>query len=72
MTKEEIDKELELEDYDKYERINHDFKFWLLERLGGCTILAISVILGLGLLCCIGVVGMLAVKVLMWFYGLIF
>ena len=72
MTKEEIDKELELEDYNKYERISHDFKFWLLERLSGCTILAISVILGFGLVCCVGTLGMLAVNVLMWFYELIF
>lgn len=72
MTKEEIDMGLELEDYKKYERINHDFKFWLFERLSGCTIVALCVIFGLGLLCCIGVLGMLAVKVMMWFYGLIF
>ena len=72
MTKEEIDKGLELEDYKKYERISHDFKFWLLERLSGCTILAISVIFGLGLLCCVGALGMLVTKFLMWFYGLLF
>ena len=72
MTKEEIDKELELEDYKKYERIDHDFKFWVIERLGGCFILSLSIIFGLGALCCAGMLGMIAIKILIWFYEVLF
>lgn len=72
MTREEIYKELELEDYKKYERIDHDFKFWVIERLSGCFILSLSIIFGLGALCCAGMLGMIAIKILIWFYEVLF
>ena len=64
MTKEEIEKELELED--------HNFKFKLIERLNSSTLFVLSIVLGLGLLCFVGILGMLSVKFLMWFYGVLF
>lgn len=72
MTREEIYKELELEDYKKYERIDRDFKFWVIERLSGCFILSLSIIFGLGALCCAGMLGMIAIKILIWFYEVLF
>ena len=64
MTKEEIEEELELED--------HNFKFKLIERLSGSTLFVLSIVLCLGLFCFVSILGMLSVKFLMWFYGVLF
>ena len=64
MTKEEIEEELELED--------HNFKFKLIERLSGSTLCVLSIVLGLGLICFVSILGMLSVKFLIWFYGVLF
>lgn len=64
MTKEEIEEELELED--------HNFKFKLIERLSGFTLFMLSIVSSLGLICFVGILGMLSVKFLVWFYGVLF
>ena len=64
MTKEEIEEELELEDL--------NFKFKLIERLSGSTLFVLSIVLCLGLFCFVSILGMLSVKFLMWFYGVLF
>lgn len=64
MTKEEIEKELELED--------RNFKFKLIERLSGFTLFVLSIVLSLGLICFVSILGMLSVKFLTWFYGVLF
>ena len=64
MTKEEMEKELELEE--------RDFKFKIIERLSGFTIFALSIVFGFGLFCLVGVLGMLTFKFMLLCYGILF
>ena len=64
MTKEEMEKELELEE--------RDFKFKIIERLSGSTIFALSIVLGFGLFCFVGVLSMLTFKFMLLCYGILF
>ena len=64
MNREILERELESEE--------RDLKFHLIERLSYCILFVISIVFGIGLVCFVGVLGMLAIKFLMWFYGWLF
>ena len=64
MNREILERELESEE--------RDLKFHIIERLSYCIPLVISLVFGIGLVCFVGVLGMLAIKSLVWFYGVLF
>ena len=64
MNREILERELESEE--------RDLKFHLIERLSYCILFVISIVFGIGLICFFGVLGMLATKFLIWFYGVLF